>query len=227
MLRFLPAGLLILLVLSPGCRVSTPDLFPLPEQIEGVEGYASLKVSSQGETTRSRFSFIFHFPDLGRIDVTDFFGKSLFLLYFKNGTAYIVVPAKKLYWQGDETEAVAMFLGFKMKTFDFFALMIGRWGEEHGSYSGPEGSWEFQKDERGRVSKAVSGDLRFEVEEHFDRSFLIRDLAFTHLSFDGRIRILRIGFDPYQGEDTYTLDFLENYDRTTWEEMRETFDHKD
>jgi hypothetical protein len=215
----------VVVILFPACRVSSPDLYPLPEQVSGVEGYASLKLASEGRTTRSRFSFLFQFPETGRIEATDLFGKILFMMFIKKKTAYLVIPDKKLFCQGSEAEAVEMFFGFKIGAFDLLGLITGRWvGREISSGGQPH--WEFSKEKNGRISEAEYGDLLFTVEDYFGRSSFVKNLSFTHPGTSGQIRILRIGFDPLVTEEAFSLGFLHSFQRVSWKELGEAISHE-
>jgi hypothetical protein len=229
LLRFLSAGCLIFLFFFPGCTVSDPVLYPLPEQINGIEGYSSLKVTASGETARSRFSFVFGFPGLGHIVVTDFMGRSLFQIYFEGGDAYVVVHSKECYWQGNESDAMEMLLGFDMRVFDLVGMITGRLEGSQTSSAGPDvgWTWELHRDRRGRIDMATSDDLCFKVEEFYGRSSYVRILAFTHPHFEGRIRVLRLGFNPKLTESAFNRDFLHKYERVTWEALQRTIRDED
>lgn len=56
------------------CRPSPVILLPLPSEIERIEGYASLRISGDQGSSRSKFSFLFQLPHQGRIEVSNILG---------------------------------------------------------------------------------------------------------------------------------------------------------
>ena len=60
------------------CRPSEFLLAPLPSKIDRIEGYASIRVTGEGGTARSKFSFLFDLPHQGRIEVSHTFGRALY-----------------------------------------------------------------------------------------------------------------------------------------------------
>ena len=86
--------LLAALVL-PGCRPPRAVLGPVPADIREIEGDASLKLTRNGETSRSRFAFVLGTSGRGRVVVTDFLGGAAAEFVFAGDDGYLVLPSQK------------------------------------------------------------------------------------------------------------------------------------
>ena len=53
------------------CRPSSVLLQPVPANVERIEGHASLRITGEGGSARSKFTFLFQLPHKGRIEVSD------------------------------------------------------------------------------------------------------------------------------------------------------------
>ncbi|HEA65190.1 MAG TPA: hypothetical protein ENI02_03535, partial [Candidatus Aminicenantes bacterium] len=83
------------------CRPSPVILLPLPSEIERMEGYASLRITGDQGSSRSKFSFLFQLPHQGRIEVSNILGRTLYQIIVTGDKAVFIVPSKRVYWQGE------------------------------------------------------------------------------------------------------------------------------
>ncbi len=212
------AGLFLL-----GCRPSQVLLLPPPENIDRIEGYASLRISGEQGSARSKFTFLFQLPHQGRIEVTDIIlGRTLYQIIVDRERAVFLVPSKRVYWEGDEEEIIDHFLGFRLSLEEMINLLQGRWKESHGEAekAREEEDWMLSKDEKGRILIGQRGSLRFEVREFISGSRFPQVLIFQHSSNSGRLRVLRLSLNkPLKRKDPFSLAFLANYKRVSWEEI--------
>ena len=86
------------------CRPSRISLLPLPSRIERIEGYASIKVTEERGSVRSKFFFLFKLPHQGRIEVFHMMGRTIYQIIVNEEKAVFLLPSKKVYWQGEEEE---------------------------------------------------------------------------------------------------------------------------
>ena len=220
---FILTGLSIVLFLLTGCRPTGILLQPVPANIERLEGHASLKISGDQGSARSKFTFLFHLPHQGRIEVSDFLlGRTLYQIIVDRERAVFLVPSKKVYWEGEEEEIIDYFLGFRLSLNEMINLIQGKWEEEvrgAGREKSTE-SWNLKRDERGRVLAGTRGSLHFEVKEFLSGSHIPRILIFQHPLNSGRLKIIRVGLNrPAKKKEAFSLSFLADYRRVSWEEI--------
>jgi outer membrane biogenesis lipoprotein LolB len=220
---FICTGLSFVLLLINGCRPTGILLQPIPTKIERLEGHASLKISGEQRSARSKFAFLFQLPHQGRIEVSDFLlGRTLYQIIIDRERAVFLVPSKKVYWEGEEEEIIDYFLGFRLSLDEMINLIQGRWEErtqEVGREKNRE-SWNLKKDERGRILAGTRGNLHFEVKEFLSGSHIPRILVFQHLLNSGRLKMLRINFNrPVKKKEAFSLSFLADYRQVSWEEI--------
>lgn len=208
-----------ILVLGAGCVPSTILVTPVPSQIDSIEGYASLRISGSEGSDRTKFSFIFNLPEQGRIEVSDFLGRSLYQIVITQNQAYLVIPSKKVYWQGDEAEIIDTFLSFRLTLAEMSQLITGDWPV---SGEGQESrSWVLKRDEQGRVVSGQRQELSFLVEEFIEDTYIPRSLSFKHPVNSGRLKILRMDFNRPSQPGAFSTRFLEKYSRKTWQEIQD------
>lgn len=220
--------LLILVVLFWGisCTIPQVSISPPPSEIKGMEGYASLRISNEQGTARSKFSFLFQLPNQGRFDVSGILGKTLYQIVIKGEESFFLVPSKKVYWRGEEGEIIARFLGFELKLRELVSILSGEWKEQEGSNDYGREEWFLEKDKAGRIKRGHRGDLAFEVIEFFKKTSVARRLSFHHPSSQGRITILQIKFNNPAAKDVFSLHFLKNYQLKTWEEIEKMINER-
>ncbi|HEB36855.1 MAG TPA: DUF4292 domain-containing protein [Candidatus Aminicenantes bacterium] len=196
------------------CRPSAVILLPLPSEIERIEGYASLRISRDQGSSRSKFSFLFQLPHQGRIEVSNILGRTLYQIIVTEDKAVFIIPSKRVYWQGEEEEIIQYFLGFRLNLYEMINLLSGKWeGEERNE------SWSFAKDERGRIMAGQRGEFQFEVKEFLADTPFARILIFQHPLNRGFIKILRINLNQPLKKGVFSLSVLGKYERKSWIEI--------
>jgi len=196
------------------CRPSAVILLPLPSEIERIEGYASLRISRDQGSSRSKFSFLFQLPHQGRIEVSNILGRTLYQIIVTEDKAVFIVPSKRVYWQGEEEEIIQYFLGFRLNLYEMINLLSGKWeGEERNE------SWSFAKDERGRIMAGQRGEFQFEVKEFLADTPFARILIFQHPLNRGFLKILRINLNQPLKKGVFSLSVLGKYERKSWIEI--------
>ena len=194
-------------------------LSPVPARLESIEGHARIWLSHP-EGSRTKFSFLLHLPDQGSIEVTNFLGHSLYRILISRDAAYLVIPAKKVYWKGGQTEIFDRFLGFPLDLDEMIRLISGDWSGR--SREGPQTpAWNLEKDAQGRITAGQRQGLRFSVEDFIPESRFPRSLRFEHPGNSGRLKILKMEFNLPHDRGAFETDFLREFASKTWEEIQD------
>ncbi len=221
----LGAALLAALIL-PGCRPPRAVLGPVPSEIREIEGDASLKITRNGETSRTRFAFVLEMSRRGRVVVTDFLGGSAAEFVLVGDDGYLVLPTKKVYWKAGPAEIVEKLLGFPLTLDEMAGLICGRWPAGAGG-SGPFREWSFERDGDGRIRAGRKGGLEFTVGEFFPGSPVPRIVDFRDALGSGRLTVRGIEFNGPGAESAFHLDFLGAFSPKSWEEIAAILRHED
>jgi outer membrane biogenesis lipoprotein LolB len=213
MKRSAPALLLLSSIALFSCLPSRPAVAPLPPTVESVEGYASFRLAREGETAKSKLSFIFRLPGQGRIEVLDPLGRTASLLFLDDDVAYLVLPGRRAYWKSGREEVMSKLLGFALGLEDLVHILTGRGDRLSG--------WSLEKDSQGRVVRGHCEDLRFEVRQFFEQSPIPLLLVLTRAEDRGSLRILRMSFNQPLKEKAFHHFFLGEggYRPADWNEV--------
>jgi len=216
------AGICLVLMVAAACSPPRILLSPVPSSIEKIEGYARLKITDDLGSQHLKFSFILILPSVGKIDVSDFMGRTLYQIIISGENAYLTVPSKKVFWQGKEEEVINKFLGFNLNLAELVSLFSGHWPASPAEKT-KLSSWELKKDKSGRIFFGQRGDLIFEVEEFIENTRIARSLIFKHPFNQGRLKFLKMDFNQPGLDPDFFTDFLKNYEKKTWEEIQVLF----
>ena len=168
----------ICLLMLTGCLPTRVLLSPVPDRIDRMEGYASLSLTGEEGSTRSKFSFLFSLPDKGHIEVREFIIGTLYQIVITDGNAYFVLPKKKVYWEGAEEEIIDKFLGFRLNLEEMISLFTGIWPT---TIEGKEtvSAWQLDRDSRGRILSGRRGNLYFKVERFLEDTPVAQSLILS------------------------------------------------
>lgn len=197
------AALLLLSVLTLfSCLPSRPVVSPLPPVVESVEGFASFRLAREGETAKSKLSFLLRLPGQGRVEVIDPLGRSASILFVDGEEAYLVLPGRRAYWKSNRENVMSKLLGFSLAVEDLVHILTGRADRLSG--------WALEKDSRGRVFRGRCRDLSFEIRQFFEQSSLPLLLVLIRAEDRGSLRILRMSFNQPLKEKAFTYFFLDD-----------------
>ena len=219
--KLLPAGICIIFTFLSACQPARLSLAPLPPRIESIEGHASLRISGNHGSSRSKFAFVFQLPDRARIEVSGALGRVFYRIVIVEGEAYFVVPSKRVYWQGQEEQIIDKFLGFRLNLSEMINLLSGKWKNEGAEIEAVTQGWSLDKDQEGRIISGQRGDLWFEITQFIDNTPFAHRLVFEHPLSSGELRILSIGLNKPINDKVFSQQFLERYAPKTWEEIQE------
>jgi outer membrane biogenesis lipoprotein LolB len=187
--------------------------------MESIEGHARIWLANP-EGSRTKFSFLLHLPDQGSIEVSNFLGHSLYRILVSSDEAYLIIPSKKVYWKGDETEIFDRFLGFPLDLNEMISLISGEWTDLFQEKLRAS-AWRLEKDAQGRVIAGQREALRFSVEDFILDSRFPRSLRFEHPGNSGRLKILKMDFNRPHSRDAFVTGFIREYASKTWEEIQD------
>ncbi len=210
-------GCLILLLCFFGCRPRMLPVSSLPPIIKTFEGYASILVASNEEASRSKFSFVVRPPSEARMDVSDTIGRTISQVLIVQAQSFLIIPRKKVFWEGQEEEVFRKALGFSLSLKELTSIFLGR--EELLSMEKEGTDWEFSRDSEGRIFRGHKGDLEFEIQAFSGQTSLLRIIKFSCGERKTTIRLLGIDFNRPVKESAFALDFLERFDKKTWPEI--------
>lgn len=215
------------LLFSIHCVPSRVLLSPVPSEIRSVEGYASLRIYGEDNTVRTKFSFLFLLPDQGDIVASNFLGQTIYRITITSNDAFLIIPSKKVYWKGREEEIIDTFLGFKLNMREMIALLTGEW-QELGliQKDRKDQRWEFEEDQAGRIISGWRDSLRFAIEEFVNDSHLARVITFDSMFTTGRVRLIKAAFNKPVRSESFSTDFLQQYQRKSWEEIQALIDNE-
>ncbi|MFW6139992.1 MAG: lipoprotein insertase outer membrane protein LolB [Acidobacteriota bacterium] len=214
-------------MISFHCRRSPVLLSPYPDQIETIQGFASLKTQGTESFSRSKFSFLFSLPDKARIEVFDFLGRTIYQIFVDGEKAFLVVPSKKIYWQSTAEEIIDKFIGCQLSLFEAASFFSGQWEYlKEKAESRNRNSWEIQKDREGRVTRGEKQGMTFQVNDYIENTDLIQSLSFENRFQEGQLKILRIDFNNPVQESLFSLSFIKSHQRKSWDEVREVISHE-
>jgi outer membrane biogenesis lipoprotein LolB len=218
----IPAGCLILLVFLIGaCAARPPRLVPPSGGSEAVEGFGSASVSGAEASVKGKFGFAFRRPGLGRIEAVDPIGRTAFLIFVRDGRAWFVLPGRKVYAEDDARAMMVRFLGIALSPDEAIRLLTGAWPD---GGDGGEGGWRVERDAGGRVARGVSGDYSFAVRTWFPGDAVPREIGVAGPGASGRIKVLKLGFDPPARPEIFDTGFLRAFAPKTWDEILELLD---
>lgn len=218
----LPASLLAALALG-ACFGRPPRLVPPAAGVVAVEGYGSASITGSEASLKGKFSFVFRRPDLGRVEALDPLGRTVFLIVFREGRAWFVLPGRKVFSEDDAAVMMERFLGVALLPDEVVRLLAGTWRSDDAA-SGAEGGWSVERDARGRLVRGAQGDYAFAVRSFFPGDAVPREIGLEGPAASGRVKVLKLGFDPAPRPEAFETAFTRAYAAKTWAEILELLD---
>lgn len=217
----LSASLLIALLLA-ACAGPPPRLVPPAGGIMAVDGYGSASIRGAEASLKGKFSFIFRRPDLGRVEALDPLGRTVFLIVFRQGRAWFVLPDRRVFSEDEAAVMMERFLGLALTPDEAVRLLGGTW--ESGTGTGAEQGWRIERDTSGHVVRGTQGDFSFAVRSFFPGGAVPREIGLEGPGTTGRVKVLKLGFDPAPRPEAFDTAFLRAYAPKTWAEILELLD---
>ena len=212
----LASSLLIALVLA-ACAARLPRLVPPSGGIEAVEGFGSASIAGAEASLKGKFGFVFRAPELGRVEAVDPIGRTVFVIVFRDGRAWFALPGRKVYAEDDAETMMERFLGLALRPGEVIHLISGAWPDEGGR-------WGIERDPEGRVVRGVDGEFSFAVRSFFPGDAVPHEIGLEGPTASGRVKVLKLGFNPEPRAEAFDTAFLRAYAPKTWDEILELLD---
>jgi hypothetical protein len=224
---FLVTSLLTALA-AAACAPRPPRLVPPSGGAQAIEGFGSAAIAGAEASVKGRFGFVFRRSGLGRIEASDPIGRTVFIILFREGRAWFVLPGRKAYAEDAAPVMMGRFLGVALDPREAFLLLSGTWGTGAGRPDGRAGdegrledAWELVEDAEGRVAGGRHGGFSFTVRSFFPGDGVPREIAVAGDGVSGRVKVLKLAFDPATPDGAFDAGFLGRYAAKTWDEILE------
>jgi hypothetical protein len=224
--RVLLAGALLIALALTACVHRPPRIVPPAGAVEAVEGFGWASIAGAEASIKGKFGFVFRRPGFGRIEAVDPIGRTAFLIFFRGDRSWFVLPGRKVYAEDGAGIMMERFLGVALLPDQVVRLLSGTWEAGKEAVVEPEGEsgWSVDFDDAGRVARGVRGGFSFTVREFFPGDGVPREIGLEGPGTSGRVKVLKLGFDPPPREAVFDLAFLRAFSPKTWEEIVELLD---
>lgn len=218
------ASLLTALALA-ACAPRPPRLVPPAAGVDAVEGFGSASIAGAEASVKGKFGFVFRKAGFGRVEAVDPIGRTAFLVIFREGRAWFVLPGRKAYAEDGADVMMERFLGVGLEPREAVLLLSGAWEAGAPVEPGPgEEAWRLDRDAEGRVVRGAHGELSFAVKSFFPGDGVPREIALLGAGASGRVKVLKIALDPAPRDEAFDVAFLSRYAKKTWDELLELLD---
>jgi len=184
----------------------------IPTSIESFEGYARINIKNS-QILKSKIAFLF-FREKGRIDILTPFGNAKAQILIFSNISYLIIPEKKVYWEGSTQEIMKVFLGFDLDLMEIKALLTGKWEEDLKR-------WEFFRNRENKIIGGRRENVFFEIKEFFKDTALPKIINFSYPEGYGKIKMLKIKFNQSIKSDVFSKSFVKYYQKKTLDEIIE------
>jgi hypothetical protein len=213
------AGSLLVLSAVIACAPRPPRLVPPEGGVQAVEGYASAAIAGAEASIKGKFGFVFRRPGFGRVEAVDPIGRTVFLIFFHDGRAWFVLPGRKVYAEDGAAQMMERFLGVALDPDEAIGLLSGAWPA-----AAEAGGWLVERDAAGRLGRGARGEASFTVHSFFPGDAVPREIFVEGPGAAGRVKVLKLNFNPAPRDGIFDTDFLRAFAPKTWEELRELLD---
>ena len=191
-----------------------------PSEIKSLEGHASCRLQTEEAVDKVRFSFLFDLPERARIDVSDFLGRTIYQIYILKEGAFLTIPSKKIFWQGEQEEIVDVLLGFPLSLQEMLAVFLGKWEKE-------STEWALERDQQNRIRAGKRKDLSFQILKFLPESSVAQEIQFIHPLSKSHVKIIQIDFNLPLKAGVFSNSFLIEYERKTWNDFQKILNDED
>jgi hypothetical protein len=214
--------LLLIALAAAACAGRTPRLVPPSGEVSAVEGFGSASISGSEAAIKGKFGFVFRAPEQGRVEAFDPIGRTVFLIVFRDGRAWFVLPGRKVYSEDAAAVMMERFLGVALLPGEALRLLSGTWTAE--VPPGDTGGWRVERNASGRVVRGVRDGFAFSVKTFFPGDAVPKEIGLEGPAASGRVKVLKLNFNPAPREGTFDTAFIRAYAPKTWDEILDLLD---
>ena len=211
-------------LLAPGCLLRRAAIAPVPDALNEIEGYASLKLTQNGETAKSKFSFVLELDKRARVEIQDPLGRTAAVIFIEDNDGYFVLASDKAYWKASGGEIISKFLGTPLGLAEMAGLLCGRWP---GPSESDAAGWILERDGEGRMASGRRETFTFQVREFFAGSPVPRRVDFQTPAGRGTVRVLAMEFNRPPAASVFDLGFLSGFVSKSWDEIEKAMRRED
>lgn len=153
------------------------------------------------------------------MDVLDAIGRTVSQILISQSKSYLIIPRKKVFWEGKEEEVFQRILGLSLTLKELSCIFLQREGLL--SIENGQTFWELRRDSKGRIVSGNKGSLAFRILEFSGQTSLPRQLEFSSRGVKVIIRLLGIDFNKPVQESVFAIHFLKRFEEKTWSEIEE------
>lgn len=212
---------LVLALFASACLSRPPRLVPPAGGVEAVEGFGSAAVSGPAAAIKGKFGFVFRRPGRGRIEAVDLLGRTIFIVVFRDDRAWFVLPDRKIYAEDGAAVMMERFLGVALRPDEALELLSGAWGA---AATAADAAWAVERDDQGRAVRGVRGEFSLAVRAFFPGAGVPREIAIEGPGVTGRVKVLKLGFNPAERPEAFATPFIGVFAAKTWDEILELLD---
>ncbi len=215
---------LVLALSVSACLSHPPRLVPPAGGAEAVEGFGSAAVSGAAAAIKGKFGFVFRRPGRGRIEAVDPLGRTVFVVVFRDDRAWFVLPDRKIYAEDGAAVMMERFLGVALRPDEALELLSGAWGAAAAPDTAADAAWTVERDDQGRPVRGVRGEFSLAVRTFFPGAGVPREIAVEGPGVTGRVKVLKLGFNPAERPEAFATPFVGVFAAKTWDEILELLD---
>lgn len=212
-----PASALLALPLAlaaAACAGRAPRLVPPAAEIVAVDGFGAASIVGAEASVKGKFGFVFREDGSGRVEAFDPVGRTAFIIIFRGGRAWFILPGRKAYAEDSAGAMMARFLGVALEPREAVRLLSGTWSEDE--------EWSLARDGRGRIVEGVRGRSSVRVRSFFGGDAVPRAIELRSPGgASGRLKVLKLSFNPAPRDEAFDTAFLSRFAAKTWDELLE------
>jgi hypothetical protein len=196
------------------CAARPPRLVPPAAEVVAVDGFGSASIVGTEASVKGKFGFVFRKEGLGRVEAVDPIGRTAFIIIFREGRAWFIMPGRRVYAEDSAGAMMERFLGVALDPREAFLLLSGTWGRA-------EEAWDLTEDAQGRVAAGRHEEVAFTVKSFFPGDGVPREISVAGDGVSGRVKVLKLAFNPAPRDETFDTGFLARFAAKTWDEIVE------
>jgi hypothetical protein len=215
---------------AASCAGRAPRLVPPAAEVVAVDGFGSASIVGTEASVKGKFGFVFRKEGLGRVEAVDPIGRTAFVIIFREGRAWFILPGRKVYAEDSAGAMMERFLGVALEPWEAVQLLSGTWGKggtrvtlrQNDDVVFADDVWSFIDDDRGRIVEGIHDKFSFKVKSFFPGDAVPREIELrSFVGTSGRVKVLKLAFNPAPRDEAFNTAFLGRFAAKSWDELLE------